>query len=464
MDAGRALDAFGQALESFAKGADARFAPQTTAQARAVLGAAIVARRRHDAPAMNESLNTARALLASARKLAAAFRAQYRDVLRLERAAREAAGDIPAPDLAAAGRKVDALAAAVERGDLNQAARLRDEAKNALTGVLKAKLPPLLDKTDAALLQARRAGAKRHAPVLYEAARTWLAGALAWVNGASRVVPAHPRRGLRLANAAKDMAEQVKQWRRHPDSFEKLVLGARAERVRLARALGLDVDIHDPLADVKESRLLRTIDRLNNKLAEAREARRRDRQALEAECQRRLDEQAHALRQEMQAQAATQIKQLKEAFRAKLERETFEQRRLQRLRKLFRKGEVQVLSKPDGSVLIRLSALAFAPGKAAIARQHFDLLRRLKQALELYPDRAIRIEGHTDNKGDARANQRLSLKRAEGVRDFLVAAGLRPRGLKALGYGAAFPIASNDYARGRAMNRRIDVIIEPPAP
>jgi outer membrane protein OmpA-like peptidoglycan-associated protein len=157
------------------------------------------------------------------------------------------------------------------------------------------------------------------------------------------------------------------------------------------------------------------------------------------------------------------MKQLKEAFRAKLERETFETRRLKSLRKLFRKGEVNIMANLDGSVLIRLSALKFAPGKSALDRKYFDLLRRLKQGLELYPDRKIVIEGHTDNQGDARANQRLSLKRAEGVRDFLVASGIPAGRLKALGYGEVRPIASNDYERGRAMNRRIDIIIQPPA-
>ncbi|RMD61677.1 MAG: OmpA family protein, partial [Planctomycetota bacterium] len=373
------------------------------------------------------------------------------------------AGDIPAPDLAAAERKLDALARTVEAGDLNRAASLRDEAKQAFLDVLRAKLPPLLDKTDAALVQARRAGAKRYAPTLYEAARQWLAGALAWVSGASRIVPEHPRRGLALAEAARDMAEQVKQWRKHPDSFERLVLRARKERLMLARALNLPVDESDPLADVPVKTLTQAITRLERQLREERQARQRERDTLKAEYERRLQAETEAARQEALAAAAAQMKQLKEAFRAKLERETFETRRLKSLRKLFRKGEVNIMANLDGSVLIRLSALKFAPGKSTLDRKYFDLLRRVKQGLELYPDRKIIIEGHTDNQGDARANQRLSLKRAEGVRDFLVAAGMPAGRLKALGYGEVRPIASNDYERGRAMNRRIDIIIQPPA-
>jgi len=90
------------------------------------------------------------------------------------------------------------------------------------------------------------------------------------------------------------------------------------------------------------------------------------------------------------------------------------------------------------------------------------LLGRLKQAMDIYQDRSLRIEGHTDDRGDVKPNQVLSLKRAEAVRDFLIAAGADGTRLKALGYGEVRPIASNEFTQGRDMNRRIDVIINAP--
>jgi len=48
------------------------------------------------------------------------------------------------------------------------------------------------------------------------------------------------------------------------------------------------------------------------------------------------------------------------------------------------------------------------------------------------------------------------------VRDFLISSGVSSARLKALGFGEVRPIASNDYEKGREMNRRIDVIIQPP--
>jgi len=155
-----------------------------------------------------------------------------------------------------------------------------------------------------------------------------------------------------------------------------------------------------------------------------------------------------------------QMGELKEAFRAKLERETFETRRQQKLHKIFKPAEVEILANLDGSLLLRLSALQFASSRTNIDKKYFDLLSRIRTGLELYPERKIIIEGHTDNRGDPKGNQILSLKRAETVRDFLIAAGMDGSHLKALGYGEVRPVASNDYDRGRAMNRRIDIIIQ----
>ena len=70
------------------------------------------------------------------------------------------------------------------------------------------------------------------------------------------------------------------------------------------------------------------------------------------------------------------------------------------------------------------------------------------------PRVAIRINGHTDDVGDAADNQTLSQGRAEAVRAYLVQAGIDPDRLTALGFGETRPMASNDTPEGRARNRR----------
>jgi len=173
-----------------------------------------------------------------------------------------------------------------------------------------------------------------------------------------------------------------------------------------------------------------------------------------------LQSRLQAQTEEMQQAQHARISDMKEVFRAKLERETFDKKQQARLRSQFQKGDADILVNLDGSLLIRLTGLQFVPAHSKIDDKYQPLLKRLHAALEVYADRNVRIEGHTDNVGDVKPNQQLSLKRAESVRDVLIAAGTDGGRLKALGYGEVRPIASNDFPQGRAMNRRIDIVID----
>jgi len=85
-------------------------------------------------------------------------------------------------------------------------------------------------------------------------------------------------------------------------------------------------------------------------------------------------------------------------------------------------------------------------------------LDRVVEYMTHKPSARIRIAGHTDNVGNARANQRLSKKRAEAVRDYLVSQGIDGGRIEAVGYGDERPIAPNDTEEGRQKNRRIEAI------
>ncbi len=72
------------------------------------------------------------------------------------------------------------------------------------------------------------------------------------------------------------------------------------------------------------------------------------------------------------------------------------------------------------------------------------------------------VEGHTDSVGNDTMNLALSERRANSVRDYLLASTILPGSqVRALGYGETRPVANNETAEGRAMNRRIDVVILP---
>ncbi len=90
-----------------------------------------------------------------------------------------------------------------------------------------------------------------------------------------------------------------------------------------------------------------------------------------------------------------------------------------------------------------------------------DEINRVADVLIKYPKTTISIEGHTDSKGSEDYNMELSKKRAEAVKTTLIGKGLTPARLTTLGFGESKPVASNDTAEGRQMNRRVRVVISP---
>jgi len=69
----------------------------------------------------------------------------------------------------------------------------------------------------------------------------------------------------------------------------------------------------------------------------------------------------------------------------------------------------------------------------------------------------LEIQGHTDNRGSAKYNKKLSGKRARAVMEYLVKKGISSDRLSAVGYGFSMPAATNTTAEGRAMNRRVEL-------
>ena len=128
---------------------------------------------------------------------------------------------------------------------------------------------------------------------------------------------------------------------------------------------------------------------------------------------------------------------------------------------LFSRQEARVF-RQSNDVIIRLIGLSFPPGNAAIQPQAFDLLAKLADAIRVFPQSELTIEGHTDSFGGDAANLVLSQKRADAVKEYLVAnMRLDPVTIEAVGYGETRPVANNETQEGRAKNRRIDVVIRP---
>lgn len=106
-----------------------------------------------------------------------------------------------------------------------------------------------------------------------------------------------------------------------------------------------------------------------------------------------------------------------------------------------------------------LADLAFEAGSALLDERARVVLGAVAAALRAVPGRPIFVQGHADAAGPEVQNQQLSELRAEVVRSLLVQAGVEPGRVHAVGFGAGRPVAPNETAAGRALNRRVEIVI-----
>lgn len=122
------------------------------------------------------------------------------------------------------------------------------------------------------------------------------------------------------------------------------------------------------------------------------------------------------------------------------------------------------LSSSDGGVTVHVTdKLLFNPGQAEIRPEALPTLQQLASTLEGIPN-DIRVEGHTDNTpistGAYPSNWHLAVARALNVGYFLMSnSAVNPARFSVVGYGEFKPLGSNDTEEGRAVNRRVDVVI-----
>lgn len=117
------------------------------------------------------------------------------------------------------------------------------------------------------------------------------------------------------------------------------------------------------------------------------------------------------------------------------------------------------------------SDLLFAPGSWKISPQGEKVMAGLAQKLAPTQQNKVVVNGYTDNapigpglrKAGVASNLVLSQKRAESVMQFLIAKGVKPDLISAVGHGEQNPIASNATPKGRADNRRVELTLGGPA-
>ncbi|MGL5562638.1 MAG: OmpA family protein [Tannerellaceae bacterium] len=107
------------------------------------------------------------------------------------------------------------------------------------------------------------------------------------------------------------------------------------------------------------------------------------------------------------------------------------------------------------------SGILFAVNSSTLSQASMTALTQFAQSLNENPDTNIKIVGYTDNTGKVDYNQLLSEKRAKSVYDYLRAQGVGASRMTYEGMGVHDPVASNSTEDGRALNRRVEIIILP---
>ena len=115
--------------------------------------------------------------------------------------------------------------------------------------------------------------------------------------------------------------------------------------------------------------------------------------------------------------------------------------------------------KTERGMIITIGDVLFATGQATLTGNGTATLRKLADVLAQNPNRTILVEGFTDSVGSTDSNQALSERRASAVRAALVDMGVAKERIAMRAYGEAYPVAANDNAGNRQLNRRVEIVL-----
>jgi len=131
----------------------------------------------------------------------------------------------------------------------------------------------------------------------------------------------------------------------------------------------------------------------------------------------------------------------------------------QQAAELQRQLEILQARPTDRGLVLTLGDTLFATGMSELKSGASANLDRITSFMNEYPKRTASIEGFTDSMGSDEMNQSLSQRRADAVKNYLVAQGVGSARLTSSGRGETAPVADNATAAGRQQNRRVEVVI-----
>ena len=165
-----------------------------------------------------------------------------------------------------------------------------------------------------------------------------------------------------------------------------------------------------------------------------------DAEAKEAEAKAAQAKAAQQAAEQSAQQATQQAEQVREKLRAQL-------------------NQVLETTETARGLIVNMSDVLFDFNKYTLKPEAREKLAKVSGILVAYPGLKVQVEGYTDNIGSDEYNQRLSEQRAGGVREYLVAQSVPDANVTAQGFGKADPVADNTSDKGRAQNRRVELVV-----
>jgi outer membrane protein OmpA-like peptidoglycan-associated protein len=294
----------------------------------------------------------------------------------------------------------------------------------------KSKVPLEVEEARNAVEIAKNSGAQQYAPDVLSKAEQSLTSAEAMLKkGDRRVIVQNSRDAVQNAAAAVQTTMQRKD-----EEAQAQERAAAARRTADAQAQAQQAAAREQ----QEATARQRAELQTQQEAQARAA---------AEAKSQQDAQAAAAAQ----QAAAQAQQA--AAQSELEKQQLRAALLQQFNRILPTTDT-----PRG-LKANLADVLFATGKFELQPTAREALAKFSGIVIAHPGLKMQVEGYTDITGSDTFNQTLSENRANSVRAYLIAQGIDPTSVTAVGFGKSNPVASNDTATGRKQNRRVEIII-----
>ena len=421
---------------------------------------------------IRKAVKASRAYLQQSREIAKIARTTLTDTLK----AREMARSAGATKFEDEYRRVENdflnLTRAIERDNLSYAQNNRGKVIERYRELeVRAIKKETIGEVRGLIARAEAVDAQKIAPRSYDQAVEQLNDTDAFISAnpyAKEKMHAMAAEALFKANRLVVITEQSNRIKTIPPEAIALMMETRLHTI--AAALGAQ-DMRDQEYQTQLDNIIGSINALKSDrtfMAEKNQALQAEMEALKADYQAQIDAlNVRVATLEGKTREDQMAKEQMARERMAVEQRLAAERKFNQLyvavQDYFEKDEAEVY-KQENQLVLRLKAMRFPVGKSIIMPENYALLSKVQKAIRTFDDPRVIVEGHTDATGSDEVNTLLSQQRAEAVREYMIAnQTLPPDSVSAVGYGSERPLASNATPAGRAINRRIDILIIPEA-